>query len=64
MLWFGVCVWDCERVNEDIRERSRKMVTLVSTLHSYIGIISILSAILEPLALILAILCMIKYLRN
>lgn len=40
------------------------MVTLVSTLHSYVGVMSILSAILEPIALILAILCMIKYLRN
>jgi len=40
------------------------MVTLVSTLHSYVGIISILTAILEPVAFILAILCMIKYLRS
>ena len=40
------------------------MVTLVSTLLSYVGIISILTAILEPVALILAILCMIKYLKS
>lgn len=39
------------------------MVALVTTIHSYAGILSVLGEILKPVALILAIMCMVKYLR-
>ena len=40
------------------------MVTLASLFATLAGVMSGVFEILEPVALILAILCMIKYLRN
>ena len=40
------------------------MVTLISTIHSYAGVLTIICEVLEPVAFVLAIACMIKYLKH
>ena len=40
------------------------MVTLISTIHSYAGVLTIIFEVLEPVVFVLAIACMIKYLKH